>query len=253
MPGAEVYDYPRLKYIINRLANWFIRLLFRHRYNDTTNAFKAYRREVIETIQPLLSKHFNLTVEMPLKAIVRGHSYEVVPTNWTNRTGGEAKLTMKEMGSRYLFIVLYVWLEATLSRGDYRRGKPESRQRAAARAAGVVRLAQARVAHRGAGWGCRRGRPRRTPRQRSTEAVELPFLDLGGAAGGLEVEEDQVGVVDDRAARSTCSLEAVVDVVEVDRELAASARPARSNTSRRVIRQAPVTARQLRAISTAFM
>ncbi len=125
--GAKVYDYPRLKYIVNRLANQFIRVLFRHRYNDTTNAFKAYRRDVIETIQPLLSKHFNLTVEMPLKAIVRGHTYAVIPTNWTNRTSGVAKLAMKEMGSRYLFIVLYVWLEMTLSRGDYRIGSSRKR------------------------------------------------------------------------------------------------------------------------------
>jgi dolichol-phosphate mannosyltransferase len=127
MPGAEIHDYPRLKLFVNRLANQFIRLLFRHRYNDTTNAFKAYRREVIETIQPLLSKHFNLTVEMPLKAIVRGHSFAVVPTSWTNRTSGEAKLAMKEMGSRYLFIVLYIWLENVLSRGDYRVHKAERR------------------------------------------------------------------------------------------------------------------------------
>jgi dolichol-phosphate mannosyltransferase len=130
VPGARVYDYPRVKYVVNRLANQFIRILFRHRYNDTTNAFKAYRRDVVETIQPLLSKHFNLTVEMPLKAIVRGHTYAVIPTDWTNRTSGVAKLAMKEMGSRYLFIVLYVWLEATLSRGDYRRNEttvPRSR------------------------------------------------------------------------------------------------------------------------------
>ncbi len=124
IPGAHVHDYPRFKLLINRLANWFIRVLFRHRYNDTTNAFKAYRREVIETIQPLLSKHFNLTVEMPLKAIVRGHSFAVVPTNWTNRTSGVPKLAMKEMGSRYLFIVLYVWLENALSRGDYQVREP---------------------------------------------------------------------------------------------------------------------------------
>jgi dolichol-phosphate mannosyltransferase len=129
VPGARVHDYPRLKLAINRLANWFIRVLFRHRYNDTTNAFKGYRREVIETIQPLLSKHFNLTVEMPLKAIVRGHTYEVIPTSWTNRTSGEAKLAMKEMGSRYLFIVLYVWLESTLSRGDYHVSGPRRKRR----------------------------------------------------------------------------------------------------------------------------
>jgi dolichol-phosphate mannosyltransferase len=127
MMGAKVHDYPRLKYTINRLANWFIRVLFRHGYNDTTNAFKGYRREVIETIQPLLSKHFNLTVEMPLKAIVRGHSYAVIPTDWTNRTSGVPKLAMKEMGSRYLFIVLYVWLENALSRGDYQVRNPKQR------------------------------------------------------------------------------------------------------------------------------
>ncbi|MGA8746794.1 MAG: glycosyltransferase family 2 protein [Solirubrobacterales bacterium] len=127
MPGGHVYDYPRLKLLINRLANWFIRILFRHRFNDTTNAFKAYRREVIETIQPLLSKHFNLTVEMPLKAIVRGHNYAVIPISWTNRTSGVPKLAMREMGSRYLFIVLYVWLENALSRGDYQVRRPRRR------------------------------------------------------------------------------------------------------------------------------
>jgi dolichol-phosphate mannosyltransferase len=134
MPGAVMYDYPRLKYIFNRLANTFIRMLFRHRYNDTTNAFKAYRREVIETVQPLLSKHFNLTVELPLKAVVRGHSFAVVPTSWTNRTSGEAKLKMKEMGSRYLFIVLYVWLEKVLSRGDYQLSEPRTGRAPAGRA-----------------------------------------------------------------------------------------------------------------------
>lgn len=121
MPGAVLTDYPRLKLIVNRVANLFVSTIFRLGYNDTTNAFKGYRREVIETISPLLSKHFNLTVEMPLKAVTRGYTFKVVPTSWTNRTSGEAKLAMREMGSRYLFIVLYIWLEYHLSRGDYRK------------------------------------------------------------------------------------------------------------------------------------
>jgi dolichol-phosphate mannosyltransferase len=121
MRGGRVSDYPRFKLALNRLVNLGIRILFRHRYNDTTNAFKAYRREVIDNIQPLISHHFNLTVEMPLKAIVRGHSYAVVPISWTNRAHGVSKLRLQEMGSRYLFIVLYVFLEHHLSRGDYRR------------------------------------------------------------------------------------------------------------------------------------
>jgi dolichol-phosphate mannosyltransferase len=123
--GAKLYRYPRLKLVMNRLANWFVRVIFRHHYNDTTNAFKAYRREVIDAIKPLLSNHFNLTVEMPLKAIVRGHTFRVIPISWTNRSAGRSKLGVREMGSRYLFIVLYVWLEDHLSRGDYRRPAAE--------------------------------------------------------------------------------------------------------------------------------
>ena len=121
LPGGSAVDYPRAKLILNRLVNFAIRVLFGHHYNDTTNAFKAYRRVVIENVQPLVSNHFNLTVELPLKAIVRGHSYAVMPISWTNRDAGQSKLVLNEMGSRYLYIVLMVFLEHSLSRGDYRR------------------------------------------------------------------------------------------------------------------------------------
>ena len=118
--GGGVSDYPRVKLFINRLANLFIRILFHIPLNDTTNAFKAYRRTVIDGCRPFLSPHFNLTVEIPLKAIVRGYSWTVVPITWQNRKHGEAKLKIKEMGSRYFFICAYVWLEKYFSRGDYR-------------------------------------------------------------------------------------------------------------------------------------
>jgi len=131
MPGAEVTDYPRFKLALNRVANAGVRLLFRHGYNDTTNAFKAYRREVIDGVRPLLSNHFNLTVELPLKAVVRGYSYAIVATSWTGRRAGSSKFEIQEMGSRYAFIVLYVFLEAHLSRGDYRRAGTQAGDRRA--------------------------------------------------------------------------------------------------------------------------
>ena len=118
--GARVSDYPLLKLILNRLANLMIRSLFLLRYNDVTNAFKLYRRSAIAGIQPLLSHHFNLTVELPLKCIIRGYRYAVLPNSWKSRKEGVSKLRIKEMGSRYLFIILYCWLERMLSRGDYR-------------------------------------------------------------------------------------------------------------------------------------
>jgi dolichol-phosphate mannosyltransferase len=121
MRGSRVVDYPGFKLAINRLANLFIRMLFRIPLNDTTNAFKCYRRDAIEGLRPILSNHFNLTVELPLKAIVRGFSYSVIPIGWRNRRHGVSKLKLQEMGSRYLFIVLYVWLEKHLAKGDYQR------------------------------------------------------------------------------------------------------------------------------------
>ena len=121
VPGGEVVDYPRVKLLVNRVANAFVRIGFNIPLNDTTNAFKAYRRTVIDGCRPFLAPHFNLTVELPLKAIVRGYTFAITPISWRNRKFGVAKLKIKEMGSRYFFICAYVWLEKYFSRGDYRR------------------------------------------------------------------------------------------------------------------------------------
>ncbi len=124
--GGGTIGYPLLKYLLNRLANHFIRVLFRISLNDTTNAFKAYRKTVITGCSPLLSLHFNLTVELPLKAIVRGYSWTVIPISWRNRQSGIAKFKIKEMGSRYFFIIMYIWLEKYFSRGDYKKKDSET-------------------------------------------------------------------------------------------------------------------------------
>jgi dolichol-phosphate mannosyltransferase len=119
--GGGVIDYPWFKLTINRLANLLLRWLFRIKLNDVTNAFKGYRKTAIDGCRPFLSPHFNLTIEIPLKAIVRGYTWTVVPITWRNRRSGTAKLKLREMGSRYFFIMMYVWLEKYFSRGDYRR------------------------------------------------------------------------------------------------------------------------------------
>ena len=118
---------------INRLVNCGIRVLFRHGYNDTTNAFKAYRREVIESdpaaaLQPL-QPHGRAAAEGDRpRPQLRGRADLV---DATARPASRSS-ALQEMGSRYLFIVLYVFLEHHLSRGDYRR----ERRRATRRRAG---------------------------------------------------------------------------------------------------------------------
>lgn len=117
--GGKTHGYPILKMFINRIANFIIKLSFNIKYNDTTNAFKLYKKETITGLKPFLSPHFNLTIELPLKSIIRGYTYKVVPNSWQNRKHGQSKLKIREMGSRYLFILLYCLIEKYFSRNDF--------------------------------------------------------------------------------------------------------------------------------------
>ncbi len=124
--GGQVENFPRFKLVLNRIFNNGIRALFGTGYNDMTNAFKGYRRTTIDGCRPFLSPHFNLTVEIPLKALVRGYTHAVTPISWRNRRVGQSSLFIQEMGSRYFYIVLNVWLEKLLTRGDYHRPSGEA-------------------------------------------------------------------------------------------------------------------------------
>ena len=119
--GGKVVDYPLNKLIINRLANLIIQIVIGTRYNDSTNSFKLYKRNVISGISPLIAPHFNLTIELSLKSIVRGYTFDVLPNSWHNRKMGVSKLKIKEMGSRYFFILMYCFIEKYFSRGDYKK------------------------------------------------------------------------------------------------------------------------------------
>jgi dolichol-phosphate mannosyltransferase len=119
--GGKVVDYPWLKLRINRFANNLVRFVFGFRYNDCTNAFKLYHRRTIEGLKPFLAPHFNLTLELSLKSIVRGYSYTVLPNSWTNRKHGSSNLRIREMGSRYFFILLYCLIEKYFSKGDFKK------------------------------------------------------------------------------------------------------------------------------------
>lgn len=121
MRGSKVIDYPKHKLFLNRLVNNIVRIVFRIPYNDFTNAFKLYKRETIKGLAPIMSPHFNLTLELSLKAIIRGYSFVVLPNSWTNRKYGTSNLKIKEMGSRYFFIFLYCFIEKFFSKGDYHK------------------------------------------------------------------------------------------------------------------------------------
>ena len=111
MAGAVVTGYPRRKWRINRLANLFLCMVFQYRYNDTTNPFKLYDRGVIQKLLPLRSTGFELEVELPVRAIIHGARYSVLPNGWQGRVHGESKMRLSHLFVPYLRMVWTCTLE----------------------------------------------------------------------------------------------------------------------------------------------
>jgi dolichol-phosphate mannosyltransferase len=116
--GSKVVHYPKLKLVVNRIVNRCIQLLFWTRFNDLTNAFKAYRTEVIRDCGPYHASHFNLTLEMSLGALVRNYNIAQIPISWCGRTWGSSNLRISEMGRRYLSTVLMMFFARYLIADD---------------------------------------------------------------------------------------------------------------------------------------
>jgi len=113
---SKVKNYPTHKLILNRFINNIIKLIFLSDYNDFTNAFKIYKRSTLNKLFPLVSDNFNIFLEIPLKIITRNFSYKIITINWTGRKKGTSKFKIKELGSMYLFTLLYCLFEKILIR-----------------------------------------------------------------------------------------------------------------------------------------
>ena len=112
--GSNIFDYPIIKLILNRVFNYFVKILFFSKYNDFTNAFKIYRKSTLIKLKPFVSESFNIFLELPLKLISRGYKYEVIPIKWTNRKKGKSKFKIKELGAKYIFTLIYCLSEKVL-------------------------------------------------------------------------------------------------------------------------------------------
>lgn len=116
--GSHVENYPVVKLIVNRIVNQCIKLLFWTRFNDLTNAFKAYRTAVIRDCGPYRSSHFNITIEMSLSALIRQYHIAQIPIRWYGRTWGSSNLRLRQMGRRYLSTLLMIFFQKMLVADD---------------------------------------------------------------------------------------------------------------------------------------
>ena len=112
--GSIITDYPKKKLILNRIFNIITKLLFFSDYNDFTNAFKIYKKDALLKTFPLVSESFNIFLELPLKIISRKMKYKIIPISWTNRKEGSSKFDIRELRAKYLFTLIYCWLEKIL-------------------------------------------------------------------------------------------------------------------------------------------
>ena len=98
--------------------NWkyisFFKIIFFSKYNDFTNAFKIYKKSTLLKLYPLVSENFNIFLELPLKVECRRLKYKIIPISWNGRTFGKSKFKIKEIGSKYIFTMLYCLLEKIL-------------------------------------------------------------------------------------------------------------------------------------------
>ena len=111
---SKVKGYPIQKLILNRLFNFFVSIVFLNKYNDYTNAFKIYKKKTLVEIMPLISESFNIFLEIPLKIISRNYKYKIISINWIGRKKGESKFKIKELGAKYLFTLIYCFIEKNL-------------------------------------------------------------------------------------------------------------------------------------------
>ena len=112
--GSKVSNYPKFKLFLNRFANNIIKIIFFSKYNDFTNAFKIYKKSTLLKLYPLVSENFNIFLELPLKVECRRLKYKIIPISWNGRTFGKSKFKIKEIGSKYIFTMLYCLLEKIL-------------------------------------------------------------------------------------------------------------------------------------------
>ena len=112
--NSKVNDYPFQKLILNRIFNFFVSIIFLNKYNDYTNAFKIYKKSALLEIMPLISESFNIFLEIPLKIISRNYKYKIISINWMGRKKGESKFKIKELRSKYLFTLIYCFIEKNL-------------------------------------------------------------------------------------------------------------------------------------------
>lgn len=107
----NVKNYPKFKFFLNRVGNKLLAKVFNIKYTDVTNSFKMYRKEVLMNLFPLVSNHFSITIEIPLKVIYREYKFKITPNSWRNNEHSVSNLNLWNVFFTYSLILIYCRIE----------------------------------------------------------------------------------------------------------------------------------------------
>ena len=96
----------KIKGLFSCFVGWSLHYLLGIPVHDIANAFKMYRKNVLDSID-IKSKGFEISMEIPLKAYYSGFKISEVPTVWRERTKGKSNFSMFRLLPSYL--KLYIW------------------------------------------------------------------------------------------------------------------------------------------------
>lgn len=96
----------QLKGFFSYFVGWSLYYLLGFPTRDIANAFKMYRKTVIDSMD-IKSEGFEVSMEIPLKAYYLGFKITEVPTVWKERTKGKSSFQMMKLFPSYL--KLYIW------------------------------------------------------------------------------------------------------------------------------------------------
>src|ERR687892_2581729 len=99
MPGGRIVG-NTFKQRMSKLYCRLVRLVGGPPIHDVANAFKAYRRSVLDSVTTV-AESYDLSVELTVKAHQKGFSVTEVPTTWTNRGLGESNWRPSQELRRY--------------------------------------------------------------------------------------------------------------------------------------------------------
>ncbi len=104
--GAKSFDDDAVTGFGNRLFTTLVNIFFKARYTDVLVMFRAFRRDIISTLELDAKKHPVIEIQLTIRCAKRKLKVLEIPVDEPKRTGGVRKMSPLYNGSAILFLII---------------------------------------------------------------------------------------------------------------------------------------------------